>query len=227
VCSAGSSPSVGFEFGDECADRGRVELPLTFLDALVERLDVVVAVHRYRLLGEYRAGVDLQCGQVHGAPRDGDTGGQGVLHGVPPRKGGQQGRMGVEDAAGIGVVHRLRQHGAESRHGHDLDAMARQRLDDSIGVADAVEVGPEAPEVATIDENARNAGRLGDVEGPTGTVRQHHRHRDVVGQQSLEDAPGARDEDTDAHRRHATSAPVKLGRDGQPGRSARTVNRVS
>ena len=77
----------------------RVEPALDLLDALVQRLDGVAGQDRHRLLGQDRAGVDLERRDVHRAAGDLDAGGQRVLDRVPARERGQQRRMGVEDPA--------------------------------------------------------------------------------------------------------------------------------
>ena len=60
--------------------------------------------------------------------------------------------MGVEDAAGEGVVDRVVEDGAEPGHGHEVDLGRRAaRSVDRVGVGVAVEVAPEPAPGAPVD----------------------------------------------------------------------------
>ena len=106
---------------------GRVEPALDHLDALVQRLLGVAGEDRDHLLGQDRPGIHFEGGQVHGAARLGDTGGQGVTHPVPARERREQGGVGVQDPIGKGLVDGTRHDGAEARHGHQIDLVGHQR----------------------------------------------------------------------------------------------------
>ena len=78
----------GFELAQGPGHRGRVEGPLDHLDALVQGLLGVARQYGDRLLGQDRAGVHGEGGEVHRASGLGHPGGQGVADAVPAGESG-------------------------------------------------------------------------------------------------------------------------------------------
>ena len=98
-----------------------VEPALDRLDALVEGLDRVVGQDGHRLLGQDRAGVDLDGGDVHGAARDLDPVGSASSHRVPARERREQRRVGVQDPTRERLEDGLGEDGPEPGHGDEVD----------------------------------------------------------------------------------------------------------
>jgi hypothetical protein len=63
----------------------------------------------------------------------------------------------VEDPAGERVVQRLVDHGAEPGHCHQVDPGLAEGLGQRHRVGVPIEVGPEAAEIAPVDQRARHA----------------------------------------------------------------------
>ena len=105
-----------------------IDPALDLLDALVQRLDGVVGQHGHGFLGEDRALVDLEAGDVDGAAGDLHAVLERVGYRVPALERGQQGRVGVHDLVGVGVVDRLLEDGAEARHGQQVEVVTPQGL---------------------------------------------------------------------------------------------------
>ena len=106
---------------------GRVQPPLDRLDPLVQRLDSC-RPPRTGTSSRARTGPASISSVARWTvqPVTGTAGGQGVRHRVPAREGRQERRVGVQDAAGEGVVDRLAEHGAEAGHGHQVGAAGRE-----------------------------------------------------------------------------------------------------
>ena len=78
----------GFELAQGPGHRGRVEVPLHDLDALVQSLLGVARQYGDGFLGQDRAGVHGEGGEVHRASGLGHPGGQGVADAVPAGESG-------------------------------------------------------------------------------------------------------------------------------------------
>ena len=113
--------------------------------------------------------------------------------------------MGVEDPAREGVEQRPGQHGAESRHGHEVDVVRAEHLGHPPREGPPVEAAAVAAEGLPVDELGVDTGRGRDLQGPAGSVGEHERDRHVLGEHGVEDAPSTRHEHRHAHVGHATS----------------------
>ena len=181
---------------DQVGEHARVEPALDVLDPLVQRLDGVVGQDRHRLLGEDRAVVDVEAGEVHRAAGDLDPGRERVLDRVPALERREQRGMGVDDPVREGVVDRLLEDRAEAGHRDEVDLVAGQLVDHLVGVGDPVEVGAEA---GAGHHHRRDAGGLGPAGGGARTVHDHHDDRQTGVQERLEDGSTPRRQDPDPH----------------------------
>ncbi len=192
-------PTSRFQLGQRPGHGGRVQGALDHLDPLVQRLLGVAGEDGDHLLGQDRPGVHLQGGQVHGAPRLGHAGGQGVTHPVPARERREQGRVRVQDPPRKGPVDGLAQHGPEAGHGHQVDLVRHQRGRHGGREAVPVEFRAEAAIEAPVDELGGRAVRLGEGERGAGAIREDGRDRQPRLEHGLQDRPGTRDKDSEAH----------------------------
>ena len=102
--------------------------------------------------------------------------------------------MGVHDAVREAVVDRLVEDRAESGHGDEVHVVAIQRVDDLVGVGEAVEVGAEA---RALDDLDGYSGRFRALGGAARTVDDDHDDRAVrppaaLGESSPYPTPGSR-----------------------------------
>ena len=97
--------------------------------------------------------------------------------------------MGVEHAVGEGAEHRPPEHGHEAGHRHHVDVALGERLDEPLGVGEAVEAGVEA---VPLDQVGGHVGGAGDLEGTAAAVAEHGHDGEAGRQDGLEDraAPG-------------------------------------
>ena len=100
--------------------------------------------HRHRLLGEDRAVVDLEPGEVHGAAVTFTPAASASSTACQPLNAGSSAgcvlTMRSGKASWIGFARIVPKPG----HRDEVDVVARERVDDLVGVRDAVEVGAEA-----------------------------------------------------------------------------------
>ena len=181
--------SARLELAQRPGDGGGIERALGHLDPLVERLLRVPVDDLHLLLGQNRAGVHLERGQVHGAARHAGPGGQGVAHGVPTRESRQEGRVGVEDASREGVVHGLGQQRPEAGHGHQVHLVGDQGRRNDVAVGITVKTGAEAPEVRASDQFCGHTVCRRDIEAGTRSIGEHDRDGKASIEHGLEDRP--------------------------------------
>ena len=147
---------------------------------------------------------------MHGAARLGDTGGQGVTHPVPARERRKQGRVGVHDPIGKGLVDGTRQHGAEARHGHQIDLVGHQRGRHRAREGVPVELRTEAAIGVPVHQLRRDPVLLGQPEGRAGPVGEDDTDRQAIRDHRLQNRPGTRDENREAHALNLTAAPTNV-----------------
>ena len=167
---------------DELADGGGVEPALDLLDALVQRVFGVAGQDGDGLLRQDRPVVDLFGGDVDGRAGDLDPERQRVAHRVPALERGQQRRVGVQHPTRERGRQR-RDHRAEPGHGHEIDAVGLQDLDELLPVGGAVEAGSP---LGALDELAGDGVLGGDVERPAGPVGDDHRDREPLPQHGVQ-----------------------------------------
>jgi hypothetical protein len=80
----------------------------------------------------------------------------------------------VHDAIRERVVDRLLEDGPEAGHRDHVDVVARERVDDVVGVGDAIEVLPEA---LAFDDLDSDVGCSRDLRGATRAVHEHDHDR--------------------------------------------------
>ena len=96
--------------------------------------------------------------------------------------------------SGKGVVDRLLEDGAEAGHRDEVDVEPGERVDDLVGVGDAVEVAPEARALHHLD---RDAGGAATSIAPHGAVDEDHDDGEVGAQERVQDRAAARRQHTD------------------------------
>ena len=205
----------GFQFPQGPGDRSGIQAALRDLDPLMQGRLAVAGQHGDDFLGDDRPCVHLERGQVHRAPGLGDAGGQRVADAVPAGEGRKQGGVGVQDAIREGPVDLVGHDGPEPRHRHQVDLVRHQRGGDGRRIARAVKVGPEAPEGRPIDQFRRGAVLLGQAEAGAGTVRKDGGDGEPGLEHRLQNRPGTRDKDREAHPANLVGTHV-----GPRGRSA-------
>ena len=101
--------------------------------------------------------------------------------------------MGVQDPPGIGVVDRLVEHGAEAGHHHHVDVRGPPgRRPPPRSRPARSKPAPNPPKSGPVDQDRGDPAPGGHLEGPAGSVDQHHGHREVGGEDGLEDGAAAR-----------------------------------
>src|SRR5687767_8460203 len=100
--------------------------------------------------------------------------------------------MGVEDFAAERVDERLLENGAEAGHWHHVDVMFNERVDDSVGVLQPIEVLAEA---LPLDQHRRHTSPFGNLDRPTRSVDNDHDHGKLRLQYCLEKSSASRCED--------------------------------
>ena len=207
---------AGLQLVERPCHRRRIERALDHLDPLVQRLLGVAGEDGNGSLGQDRPGVHLEGSEVHRAARLGDPGGQRVPDAVPPGEGGEQGGVRVQDAVRKGAVDGLGQHRAEAGHRHQVHLVRHQRGGDRGGEPRPVEVGAEAAVGLAVDELGGGAVLLGQREAGAGPVGQDDRDGEAGAEHRLEDRPGTRDKDREAHVRQSSgNLPAHRGRGGR------------
>ncbi len=110
----------------------REQAPLLLVDALAQRLRIVLLVHGDCRLQDDGAAVDRTGGeQVHRAPGDFDAGGERVLdsvHAAAERR--QQRWVDVEDGAGEGVEHVIAEHAVVAGADDEVHPCGVESLED-------------------------------------------------------------------------------------------------
>ena len=128
------SRDLGSTHSTQLPEHFGIEPAFDFLDPLVQGLDGVVGEDGHRLLRQDRTFVDLEPGEVHGAPVTFTPRGQCVVDRVPALERRQQRGVGVDDAIGEGVVDRLREDGAEAGHRDEVDLVTAEGVEHLVGV---------------------------------------------------------------------------------------------
>ena len=95
--------------------------------------------------------------------------------------------MGIDDPAPEGVMDRLGEDRAETGHRDEVDLVAFEGIDDTVGVGAPVEVGAERRALDELDGDPRG---LGTARGTTRPVDDDHRHRQTCVEEGLEDGAG-------------------------------------
>src|SRR5487761_2443578 len=216
-----------FEDGKRRPDGLGVEPSLHDLDALVQRLDVIIGEHRYGLLSEDDALVDRELRDVHRAASYLHAGLERLCDRVPPLERRKERGMGVEHAAGIGRMHLLAENRPEACHRDKIDGELRQRLNDLVRVGPAVELPRE---VVADDGSKRNPCALSDLLRRTVSIDEDHPNRKIRDKQRLQQASCSRSKHRDSHLSTLpapSSAPRGCGRSRRPHARRRLERRRS
>ncbi len=110
--------------------------------------------------------------------------------------------MGVQDAALESGEQAGREDGAPAGHHHEVDVVLLQDVDHALGVGLAIEVISEA---LPLDQLGGDTRGVGDVDAPTGAVRDHQLDRDALGEDGFENRSTTRNQHRDTHRSQPTS----------------------
>ena len=177
---------------DQPADDLRQQAMLDGLDALLQRVGVVVRQHRHALGGDHGAGVDAAVDVVHGRRGLGHAGREYVVDRVRAGELRQRGGVRVHDAAGEALEEAAPQQvhvpGAHDQVDPVLDQPVGHRRVARVAVGVVVE----------LESRRRDPGRSRPLERPRiGVVARDRDDRQALVDQRLQVRPLAADEHAD------------------------------
>ncbi len=184
----------------------------------MQRRHVVTRHHPHRFLGQHRTGVHPGVDDVHGAPGDPHTTGQGVGDGVRPGKSRQQGGMAVDDPTLEPGQDRRPEEPHEARADDPVRRQLREHPGEGtvpggpVGVLPGGDHGcPDPVSRRDLQRSRSGAVRHQRDDLPRCTLRGSRRHERL----EQRTGTGGEDDDTGHHRR--------LGPSGSMGRCRRSV----